>query len=255
MADAAIFGSNRKNWYKKVLLSAITAIWGACVIAIFVLVLSDLSLLVQSLAPTFGYKFAVSDEISKTVIAVGGAVGVALVALYGVFQQNLSAEKRHRVDSSLALRKEIFLEVADAMSKEYRFLLSLAKLDLDQKERNEIVEDIGSAFFKAQVVGSPETVCAMIDANEAWFRALVNIQFAVKGPLKDVDYVIRLAEVQSLATDFMRMLWKFNIVARREIECSFDNDNAYFFAMDERYSRVSKALTETYEKMKAGTVG
>jgi hypothetical protein len=225
--------------------SAIAAIiFAAFLISLFVLTLALLLLLSQECADALGYRFVISDEVAKAVIAVGGAVAVGGVALYGVHRQNMSAEKRHRVDSSLALRKEIFLQVAEAASVQYQYLVSMALPDVTNADRKTMTEKIGAAFFRMQMVASQDTIAAMIDANEEWTRAMFNINFLGPIPSGHEGSLTRLIEIQQLATPFMRKLWKFNMIARKEIECEFEDDTTYFLMMGEKFSHVALLFEE-----------
>jgi hypothetical protein len=219
-------------------------VFAAFLIAIFVLTLALLLLLSQKGASALGYKFVISDEVAKAVIAVGGAVAVGGLALYGVHRQNMSAEKRHRVDSSLALRKEIFLQVAEAASVQYQSLLSFVTPGVTDADRKTMIDKVGGAFFRLQMVASHETIAAMIDANEEWTRALLNIQFLGPVPLDRGGSLVRLIDIQQLATPFMRKLWQFNMMARKEIECQFGDDPAYFLMMEEKFSHVRLLFEE-----------
>lgn len=144
-------------------------------ISLFVLVLAGLEFITGHVLSHFGFKLQISDEIRKTVIAIGGAIAVALVALFGVHRQNLSAERRHRTDSRLALRKEIFLKVAEAAAAQYQLLLSLAEGPINKELNVEFQRKTASAFFQLQMVANESTIAAMLDANEEWSRAYIDI--------------------------------------------------------------------------------
>jgi hypothetical protein len=226
-----------------------TIVFAAFLIAVFVLVLALLLLLSQKGAYALGYNFVISDEVAKTVLAVGGTISVGGLALYGVHRQNMSAERRHRVDSSLALRKEIFLQVAEAASVQYQSLLSFANPVITDADRKTMFDKIGAAFYKLQVVASHETIAAMLDANEEWTRALLNIQSLGAIPPGPDGRLSRLIEIQKMATPFMRRLWEFNIVARKEIECEFKNSQAFYSMMDEKFSHVQVIFEELRDRL------
>ncbi|MGZ3240640.1 MAG: hypothetical protein ACXWIN_10930 [Burkholderiaceae bacterium] len=97
-----------KKTFEAAKLILITNIVIALSISLLVWLLSLLLYLMQNSADHFGYTFLISEEIKKTVLAVGGAIVVAVVAFYGVHTQNISAEKRHKTDKELDLKKDIF---------------------------------------------------------------------------------------------------------------------------------------------------
>jgi ABC-type multidrug transport system fused ATPase/permease subunit len=222
----------------------------AVALAVFVLMLAALQYWAHVAMDAVGYKFVVSDEIAKTVITVGGALTVGGLALFGVRQQNLSAERRHRVDASLNLRKEIFLQVAEAASLQYQFLLSFASTDITEEDRRQMTEKIGAAFFRLQVVANEQTISAMLKANEAWARAMFSIRMLGPTPQRYEESMQRLIEIQNLAKPFMAALWHYNVTARKEIECKLDDDASYEAAMNAQYLRISHFL----EKVRQGIV-
>jgi hypothetical protein len=216
----------------------------ALALAAFVLTLAALEYWARVGLCKFGYKFVVSDEIAKTVITVGGALAVGGLALFGVRQQNLSAERRHRVDASLNLRKEIFLQIAEAASVQYQFLLSFASPDITEEDRRKMTEKIGAAFFRLQVVANEKTISAMLKTNEAWTQAMFSIRMLGPVPQRYDESMQRLIEIQNIAGPFMAALWHYNAIARKEIECSLEDDVSYEASMNAQYLRVATLLEE-----------
>jgi hypothetical protein len=216
----------------------------AVALAGFVLILAALEYWTRVAMDAIGYRLSISDEIAKTVITVGGALTVGGLALFGVRQQNLSAERRHRVDASLNLRKEIFLQVAEAASVQYQFLLSFASPDITEEDRRKMTEKIGAAFFRLQVVANEATITAMLRANEAWMKAMFSIRMLGPVPRRYEGSMQRLIEIQKLARPFMIALWQYNATARKEIECRLDDDASYETAMNAQYSRLVTFLEE-----------
>ncbi len=135
----------------------------ACAVAGFVLLLAGLLYLSAKFADALGYqlaisgKFFIADEATKSVIAVGGALAVGGLALFGVHRQNIGASKRHNVDLSLALRKEVFLQVADAAASQHQILLSFASSEISEAERQALAEKAKEAFSRLQLVANEKT--------------------------------------------------------------------------------------------------
>ncbi|MET3131618.1 hypothetical protein AAKU55_001881 [Oxalobacteraceae bacterium GrIS 1.11] len=207
-------------------------IFAALLITVFVLTLALLMFFSQTCADALGYELVISEDLAKTVIACGGAIAVGFLALYGVQQQTFSAEKRHKVDSSLALKKEIFLQVAEAAAVQYQYLVSFASRDFKDTDRKHMAQEIGKAFFKLQMVASQETIFAMLDANVEWTRAIYYIDLLGPIPLNGTG--ARIQEIQKYALPFMKKLWRFNIISRKEIECTFADDDFYLRTMEEK---------------------
>lgn len=243
------FFDQPKNFFQKMKFWIANVVLAAFLIAVFVITLALLMLLSKMGADALGYKLSISDEVAKAVIAVGGAIGVGFVALYGVHQQNASAEKRHKVDSSFALRKEIFLQVVEAAAVQYQYLLSFANPKITEVDRAGMTQEIGKAFFKLQMVASQDTIVAMLDANEEWTRAMFDIRFL--GPISPdrIGALTRFSEIQNRATPFMQKLWRFNMIARKEIECAFKDDASYFSMMDEKFGRVAGIFEDLKQRL------
>jgi hypothetical protein len=216
----------------------------ACSIGIFVLSLAGIEYATKNTLDTLGFEFTISEGITRAILTLGGALSVGCLALFGVHRQNLSAERRHKVDSSLALRKEIFLQVAEAASMQYQFLLSFASPDVTETERKLMTEKIGAAFFRLQVVASQETIDAMLEANEAWTRAMFSIRALGPTPQRFEDSMTRLIEIQAITKPFMEKHWSYNTIAREEIESTFSNPSKYKADMGKQYSRIATLIEE-----------
>jgi hypothetical protein len=240
-----------KSAFEMAKIVFIGVIFATLAISLLIWLLSLILLLMQRGADLAGYTFHIPDQIGQAVLAVAGAIGVAVVALYGVRSQNISAEKRHKIDSSLALRKDIFLQVAEAFSIQHSYLLSLADPAITDDIRKEMLKDSTKAFFKLQVVASREAIIAMIEANQEWSKVMLDIHFMGQLPQEatSLQKIERLDAIQKKITPFMRKLWKFNIVARTEIESAFDNNDSYFDTMDKKYSELSVYLDEVRAKL------
>lgn len=210
----------------------------ALVITSCVLTLAGVEYIFSILFSQLGFNFKIPDELRKNIVIVIGAIGVALMALYGVYLQNLSAEARHRIDKNLDLRKEIFMNVAGATAAQYEMLISYVDKNKTEAERNMIIAQNSKYFFQLQMVANKETVGAMLDANEEWTRALIDIQLL--GPLGDnVDEVLpRFLQILRRCEPYMKKLWEFNILARDEIECGFQDKQEYLTMVTERFSHV-----------------
>ena len=154
------------------------------------------------------------------------------------------------VDSSLALRKEIFLQFADATAVQFQYLLSFALSNINEVDRNIMIEKNAAIFLRLQMVASQETISAMVEANEEWSKAVIKIRFL--GPMQNgsLGPLNRLNQIQKLTTPFMHKLWEFNIVARKEIGCGFTDDMAYFGVMRGKFDQLGYFLVELEDSLR-----
>ena len=239
-----------KSGLKIIGLGVLAVLIAACAVAGFVLTLAGLLYLSAKFASLIGYQLAISgkfftaDEATKSAIAVGGALSVGGLALFGVHRQNVGAAKRHRVDASLALRKEVFLQVADAAANQYQVLMSFASPDITEIERIALMEKAKEAFSRLQLVANEKTIYALLDANESWSRAVFAIRALGPAPRGYADSVDRLSKIQTLAKPFLHKLRHYQATARIEIECPFSDFESYLERMNHHDEKVTKILNE-----------
>jgi hypothetical protein len=63
----------------------------------------------------------------------------------------------------------------------------------------------------------------------------------------------RLIEIQTLAKPFMVKLWNYNVTARQEIDCHFEDDLFYRQKMQEQFSAIATILEEIKEDIPVST--
>lgn len=197
--------------------------------------------LTQSIAIQFGYTFDITDNVKTAVVTFCGAVSVAAFALYGVSTQNLSAERRHRMDKDLELRKNICMEVSEAYAMQYQYLLKLASPCFDPKELQDSFSTHTKAFFKIHMVCTESTIEKMLDANEEWARLYCEIpDYFHQNELEAID---RLIYIQERAGSFLRKVADFNVVAREDLEIPFHDNNMYITIFSRSYEKIPALLT------------
>lgn len=230
----------RKNLYYFFLCIAILAI----ALAFLALLLSGIYFVTQVITAEFGYPFRVSDSVKVGLLTIGGACIVAILAFFGVQTQNLSAERRHKTDANLQLRKDVLRQVTEAFSDQYKFLLSFSNPHFTEKKRQKLIKECSTAFFKLQLIGSQETIIAMIEANEAWGKAASVCHQSMQNcedPEINSNNLKVLLKIVEATTPYMQKLWVFNTLCRKEIDCGFENDQQYLQKMNEYFGRM-----ETY---------
>lgn len=209
-------------------------------VAILILLLSGLLYLTQLIVGFWGYQYELSEGVKTATVTICGVISAAIFAFYGVRSQNLSAERRHRIDKDLDLRKDIFLSVAEAYAISFKMLLNAALPDSKNNNLENHVE-CEKAFFKLHMVCSEQTISKMLAANEEWAKALFSINMYVKEMSEpDITQNITYAMEQSLP--FLRRVAEFNTAARADLNSSFKSDSEYIKTVMESFERIPDFL-------------
>lgn len=194
-----------------------------------------------------------ADDILKGGLTAAGTAVIASVALYGVLTQNKSAEDRHRADATLALRKDILLEVAEAYAMQVQFLTSFASPAVTDSQRQKMIEDGPKAFFKLQTVAGINVIEAMLEANRAWMLVVFDLrQKNLTGDMSKLDtleLLERLEQIMRAAEPYSRKLWMFNALAREDMGAGFDDKSVYLDLMLRQYLQVPSELAKLRQAM------
>ena len=246
-----IFSENEpKNIWRKILYAIALVVAAAILLAIFMAILLTLLLGFYKLSSiVFEFPMIFSTELTKSALTFSAAIGGAMIALYGVHLQKLSAEKKHKIDSAISLKKEIFLEVAEAVSLQHRYLISLSEAVTTEEDRKAMVIEHTKAFFKMQTVATQETIAALLDTNEAWGRVSFDIRLFSPPPTESDGPLDKICDVQRRMIPFMEKMWQFNAIARKEIECEFPNDSEYLAMMEEKFTRARNYFVDLNEEI------
>jgi hypothetical protein len=117
--------------------------------------------------------------------AVGGLISIISVVIQNWFlakrqreQLSHDAEQR-RVEREMALRREVYLEVAGATAKLQEYLLNLGNPNISAETQAEIMQGSSAALNRAQVVGTIDTLQPLNRAQE--FFAVSSIDLSLKG--------------------------------------------------------------------------
>jgi hypothetical protein len=210
--------------------------------------LSLLLLAFQEIAILFGLHIEISEEIKKTILAICGAICVALVALYGVRSQNLSAESRHRIDANLQLKKDVFIEVSVAFALQFQHLVSIMDPSFSEEDRRALTKESASAHARLQMVASQDTIMAMLKANQMYSFALVKMGPPLPANASLIERARRFKRLHDVAAPFMEEVWKCNIIARSEIGSDFQDSLKYLEDMRTQFAQV-KEMAEGLEAL------
>lgn len=90
------------------------------------------------------------------------------------------------------------------------------------------------------MVCSEDTIEKMLDANEEWARLLFEIKNHFKS--NKIDGIERMIYVQEKCGSYLRKIADFNIVARRDLKISFDDQNKYIDIFEKSYGKLSAFL-------------
>lgn len=211
-------------------------------VGILILILSGLLYLTQSAVGLLGYQYELSDGVKTAVVSICGVIGAAILAFYGVRSQNISAESRHRIDKDLDLRKDIFLDVAEAYAINFKILLKAALPDAENNNSENLIE-CEKAFFKLHMVCSEQTISKMLTANEEWAKALFTIRMYIKNQ-EESDAINNLIYAMEQAMPFLQKVAEFNTVARADLNSSFQSNSDYMQIVMGSFERIPDYLRE-----------
>jgi hypothetical protein len=93
-------------------------------------------------------------------------------------EQFLHDAIQRRTDREMALRREVYLEVAGATANLQEYLLNLGNPDISAERQAEIVQGGSAALNRAQVIGSMDTLKPLNTAQECF--GLSSIDLSVK---------------------------------------------------------------------------
>ncbi len=117
--------------------------------------------------------------------AVGGLISIMSVVIQNLFlakrqreQLSHDAEQR-RVEREMALRREVYLEVAGATANLQEYLLNLGNPNISAEKQTEIVQGSSAALNRAQVVGRLDTLQSLNRAQE--FFGVTSIDLNLRG--------------------------------------------------------------------------
>lgn len=235
---------------KAVSIAIFSVIGLSLLLALLAWILSALYFYTQIIASKFGYTYKLTDLVQAAVFTISGACTVAVIALYGVHRQNVSAEERHKYDKNLELRKDIILDAAASLALQYKFLITFCSEEYDDEKRQKIIEDATTPFFKLQTVCSINTIEALLAANQEFSIATIsNTLDLVKSGKKAID--LRLAIER--AKPYLEKLVLFNVECRKELNCAFENEKEYISKMNESFGRVEETMQKAINQHRRDT--
>jgi hypothetical protein len=167
-------------------------------------------------------------------VIVGGSIGLAIAALGHGFEW-LKLKSGRAFD----LWQSVYVEAAGAMANSLDFFAQVAQMEVADTALAAILSGTSAALYKIHVVGTPATITALSEANQALtFSALdpmkrrvrlrSAIQAASTNMLASVHADVQrlqeelFLEAQRASLAYQRLLREVNISARRELGLALD---------------------------------
>src|SRR4051812_18478761 len=105
---------------------------------------------------------------SDEAVIWSGVIG-ASIALIGVGLQNFVQswlqrkqqrhdEQQRRIEREMALRRDIYLEVAEATAKMKEYIISYANYSITEQQRQSILQGSTAAIHRVQIIGTIATL-------------------------------------------------------------------------------------------------
>ncbi|MGZ3236572.1 MAG: hypothetical protein ACXU8A_04265 [Burkholderiaceae bacterium] len=151
------------------------------------------------------------------------------------------------------------MKAAEEFSAQFEYLNSFIKDDVTQADRTKMVENVGKAFFKIQMVANEDTIKAAAEAIKEWAIAsnkIVFIGLIPEGATSietGINKLERLIEIQKISLPFLKKFWQFIITARAEMKSAspFANNDKYIEYMETK----QRELIEFIESSIVGIKG
>ena len=138
--------------------------------------------------------------------AAWGLIGTIIGALIGFVttktQLNHTAKER-RLDREAEIRREVYLEAAEAIASSSEMLVGLMKANVFSKDFNTTVAGYTAAINKINLIGTPETIKAVANYSAAFSKSTLYL-ISKKIPLAKLQVDIDLLDSMITNTTALR---------------------------------------------------
>lgn len=138
----------------------------------------------------FGWKIPIPLFVA-VVGLIGTLIGAIITAIVGLIvnqksnrqeAERLKLQLQHEIgqknrDREMALRRDIFIEAASAMTKAVSYIAKFGDLDLPFREHQAIAENFGTAMAKVHMIAGMEIITKAVDATNAF--ATINLELSL----------------------------------------------------------------------------
>lgn len=101
-------------------------------------------------------------------------IGIIIGALIGLVTTKMQLNhntKERRLDREAEIRRDVYLEAAEAIASSSEMLAGIAKANVFSKEFNTIVDGYIAAINKVHLIGTPETIKAVAGYSAAFSKS------------------------------------------------------------------------------------
>lgn len=114
------------------------------------------------------------------------ATSAACITLFGAWLQNRAESQRNLQrlqhdalqrdrEREMTMRREVYLKAAEALAHAQENLAGFANLDISSQQHEVLIKGIGADLNKVHIVGSMQTVHAIVDANQFFTHAVSDL--------------------------------------------------------------------------------
>jgi len=169
---------------------------------------------------------SITEIVLKIPDTVWAAVIASVLTLGGVLLTNRGSNNRlisqlahdaneRENERLMELRKTVYLEAVEAISKNYMIVAQMSDLELADKEIIEVFANSSASINKVNLIGTQKTVCAMSKLSSELSRVYLMLS-AKRLPLikrkTDIKILDNMIEVSSREKDrILKMMKEFNL--------------------------------------------
>jgi hypothetical protein len=159
-----------------------------------------------------------ASQLPAILVAIlGSGVLGSLIALSGVYLQNHGNDRRHREqlaaqaaekekERTMALRRDIYIEGADALGRMQSYLLGFSNLNSSDEDHAKIVNGVVGSINKFAMIASLQEMRAL-DELQAFYAtsssALVMLRLEIRA---EIEEITRRENVQKSLADSMQQV-------------------------------------------------
>ncbi len=187
--------------------------------------------------------------------AVYAATTASTITLAGLWLQNRGESTRNiqRLnhdtlqrdrEREMAMRREVYLKAAEAMAHAQEYLAGLANTNVSPQQHEAIIKGVGADLNKVHIVGSMQTVRAIVEANQFFAHAVSDLSIH-KIPITRITQEIEFEQMIIGSASARRDEALANL---KEMNRSGTNDSKLWDIQNKIFNDEQKDVDEAFAK-------
>jgi len=93
------------------------------------------------------------------------------------FERRLEHEAKEKaVERAMQIKREVFMTVCEALALGSQFLSKFADAEMPREKHQQLISEIGPRLYRVHLIGSDETIQALINAYEFFVKAMLDLE-------------------------------------------------------------------------------